>query len=588
MSAAPPIVLTSFTGEQPRIIPRLMPETAAQSAVDVRLDDGGLTPVRDSAFITHASGLDAKTIYLHGDDWLDWDTVVNAVPGPVADDRLYYTGDGVPKVRFEDDSVRELKVDAPVTALTATLGGSGSGDVVTRVYSYTNVTEYGEETEPAPLSNEVLWKPGNTVTLSGFAIPASAATRGITKQRIYRSQTSASGTVLYFIDERNVSTGDYVDSIPVDQIAEPCPSITWNAPPDDLEGLITLPNGQMAAFVGKRLYFCEPYHPHAWPEIYILTVDYEIVGLGAMGTSVLVVTTGQPYLVSGTHPSAMKQEKVEQNYPGINKRSIVDLGYAIAYISNEGVIIAQGNGSFSIATSNIFNREKWYELSPETMICAQLNGRYVAFYDTTLADGTRQSGALFIEMPAPSFLTRTAVLAEAAYYDINTSALFYNPPNSTHILRMDSPIAARKKLYWRSKEFVLPYPENYGAFMVESVEDLTPADDQAYQTALAEAIAINTALLAAGPVHGELAAEAICVLPVAGDILVPMPKPSGLSMTLGVYADKTRVATVHYSNTPVRLPSGFKARKWELDIYTNARIERMVMAKNMDDLKRTS
>jgi hypothetical protein len=141
------------------------------------------------------------------------------------------------------------------------------------------------------VSNEIEWQAGQTVTLSGFATATSG--RNITKQRIYRLQSSiATGADLFFIAERNDTASNYVDSSAVDDFSEVLPSRDWNHPPDTLEGLVSLPNGMMAAFVGKDLYFCEPYRPHAWPQKYVLTIDYNIVALGAYGTTIVVMTEG--------------------------------------------------------------------------------------------------------------------------------------------------------------------------------------------------------------------------------------------------------------------------------------------------------
>ena len=85
----PKISLSQFSGEIPRLISRLLPNTAASYAENVRLDDGGLTPVRKSRQEHVFSGIsDIKTIFKHGSTWLAWDKVVHAVPGPVATDRL--------------------------------------------------------------------------------------------------------------------------------------------------------------------------------------------------------------------------------------------------------------------------------------------------------------------------------------------------------------------------------------------------------------------------------------------------------------------------------------------------------------------
>ena len=269
-----------FSGEIPRLLSRLLPDTGAQQAENVRLDDGGLTPVRkmrQEHVFTGIPGI--QTIYKFGSDWLAWDKVVNAVPGPVATDRLYYTGDGVPKMRV-GSTIYSLAVPYPTAALTASMTGTGTGDVITRLYVYTWVTAFGEESEPNPISADVLWQAGKTVTLAGFQ--STPTGRNITKQRIYRSQSSSqSGTDLFLIEERAASTSNYVDTHAVDDFAEVLPSRDWNAPPDDLTGLIAMPNGMMAGFSGKQLCFCEPYMPHAWPEKYRLTAAFPIVTLGA-------------------------------------------------------------------------------------------------------------------------------------------------------------------------------------------------------------------------------------------------------------------------------------------------------------------
>lgn len=116
--------LMQFSGEIPRLLPRLLPDSGSQFAENVRLDDGGLTPVRSLRF-EHALDPtdDNTTIYKFGSTWLSWDTVVNAAPGPVATDRLYYTGDGVPKMRVGTD-IYSLKVQYPTAALAATIGGA--------------------------------------------------------------------------------------------------------------------------------------------------------------------------------------------------------------------------------------------------------------------------------------------------------------------------------------------------------------------------------------------------------------------------------------------------------------------------------
>lgn len=572
------IKLTAFTGEQPRILPQLMPDNAAQSAINCRLDDGGLTPMRRAVQIAPTNLPMAKTIYRHGDVWLAWDKVVHAAQGPVAQERLYVTGDGAPKLIVGED-VYPLAVPRPANPLIATLNGSGADDVTTRLYVYTWVTSLGEESEPCPVSNEVDWSPGQSVVLSGFAVPPS--NRAITQQRIYRSQTAQSGTYFYLIAERDASAANFTDAIAVDALQEPLPSAHWNPPPAELEGLVPLPNGMMAGFVGRELHFCEPWRPHAWPERYILTTDTPIVGLGAMGTSILVMTEGQPYLVDGTAPEAMVMMKVEQSLPCINKRGIVDLGYAIAYPSHDGLVVARADGGFSLATANIFSPEGWQLLSPDTMIGSQLQGRYVAFYDATTEDERRLTGALLIDLAGQASLIRMDARATAAFHDLATGGLCYQAHGTPFIWRLDAPDAARTTMYWKSKEFVLPAPANFGAIRIDSKADLSPPDISDENQVLAAA---NAAMIAAGSVGGDINGDLVNTTTLAGDLLHPLLKTTS-TLSVSVFADGKPVATKSRVDRIERLPGGFTARRWEIDVYGDVPIEQIVMASTVDELE---
>lgn len=584
----PVLKLTAYTGEQPRMLPRLLPDTAAQDAFNVRLDDGGLTPIRLSVQQASLSHSDVKTIYRHGEDWLSWPTHVNACPGPVASDRLYYTGDGSPKIRV-GNHVYPLRVPRPEKALTAKLErdtkpekeGDKARDVITRNYVYTYVTEFGEESEPCPVSSGLDWKAGQIIRLSGFK--ESLADRAMRWQRIYRTQTSKSGTYLYFIEERIMSNEDYIDEIPIDRFNEVLPSATWNEPPDTLEGLTAMPNGMMAAFSGRDLYFCEPWRPHAWPERYLLSTDADIVALGAVGTALIVLTTGQPYLCNGSSPDTMQMVKLEANYPCINARAVVDLGFCIVYPSHEGLVAVGGDGNVRLISANLFNRDAWLSLSPQTMVAGQLSGRYVAFYNTVYQK-QRLTGALFVDAGQTPFLIRAAEQANAVYYEISTGALHYVRPNEKDIYRLDSPEGDRHTLYWRSKQFYLSTPENFGVILVEADRNLTGEEIKINQQAIEKAIAQNVALLAKGPVKGEINSHMFNSVPLGGDILKPLPRLNG-TLNVGVIADGKKVAQISRTNIPQRLPSGFLARKWEIDVSGDVTISTITMTKTIDELK---
>lgn len=570
--------LIGFVGENPKITPRLLGNSSAQLAYNVRLDDGALTPVRKKRFEYQYPSVPLggyQTIYKDGvNGWLAWQGSVYAVPGPVAADRLYITGDGAPKMRVEG-TIYPLAVPFPAGALTATLTGTPTAGAsgTTRLYVYTYVTSFGEESEPCPISADVFWTPGQTVTLSGFA--AAPAGRAITRQRIYRAQTGKTGTQLYFIAERAASNANFVDNVSPELLQEALPSLNWNAPPADLNGLIALPNGMMAGFSGKKLCFCEPYRPHAWPEIYQLTMDYDIVGLGAFMSSVIVTTKGTPYIVNGTAPENMTSERIEQNLPCINPRGIVDLGYSVAYPSTDGLVQVTSNGAV-VATTSIFSRDDWLRLNPYNMVAQQYNGRYFTTFSFTDITGVEFRGIFIIDLSGEQpFLIRTDVQAEAMYFDLPTGQLYLLYEGSVY--EWDSLNEAPALLTWKSKLFVLPKPTNFGAILVEADSALSAEQIIAIENEIAALTAANALILAQDSIGGEINGGSINEYAINGDQLNRIPT-LGRSASVSVYADRKLVATVGELNKMTRLPSGFLATLWEVEVSADTTITQITLA----------
>lgn len=583
----PKIVITGFTGEQPRIIPRLMPDTAAQNAVNTRLDDGGLTPMRRPTDIHDIGNVEAKTIYRRGDDWLTFADVCNIVPGPIAVDRLYMTRENdPPQMILPNGDIIPLVLPFPPDAVATEIDTPGTGELQTRLYVYTWVTELGEESEPSPTSEALTTQSDSTVALSGFSDPPDD--RLIDKMRIYRSQTGQQGTYFYFIAERDADDlTPFLDNIAPDAFQEALPSADWNPPPAGLRGLIAMPNGMMAAFVGNQLYFCEPYRPHAWPEKYVQTTTYPIVGLGAIGTTVVVMTTALPTAFIGSTPDTMLESKSEANLPCINARGIVDMGYAIAYPSHEGLAVARGDGSIAISTGNIWNRDAWQALSPQAFIGGQHNGRYVAFFSVQSEEPDIGiiGGSLLVALDGQSFLVRADPMADATFYDAGDGGLYFLKTDSHMIQRFDPPDGGRHDQYWKSKQFVLPYPENFSCVLVDATDKLLPGDRVNLQNAALTAENTNNELLINDDLNGAIDAAAIGAMEINGDDLLDIPTTDAGTLTVGIYGDGKLVRTVQTPNKAARLQGGFKARTWEIDVYGTMQVTNIAMATSMDILK---
>lgn len=568
------IRIASFAGEIPRLIPRLLQQNFAQFAQNTKLEDGSLLPIRRGRF-THRMPYDCKTIYRHDGNWLGWENFVNVEPGPVATDRLYVTGDGKPKVII-NGTTYDLAVQRPASKLVATVNGTPDPELSSAViFAYTWVTEFDEESEPSELSESVLWSPTLTVNLSGFAQPPLG--RAVNRMRIYRSQTSALGdTTLYLLTEREASTADFLYDEELYPMNEVIASTDYNPPPDNLQGLTALPNGMMAAFVGKSVYFSEQYRPHAWPEKYIMTVDYTVVGLGAFGSSVAVMTDGMPYVMQGNTPDTMVSQRLEVNLPCLSAQSVVDLGYSVAYASTQGLVTISQNGAV-VASANLLTMDQWRSMQPQSFISGQYAGRYMSSYNYLDADDVQQRGIVIFDLSgAQPFLVRASDDADAMYFELGSGLLFLLR-NRRDVYEWDAISEPYGDQYWKSKRFVLPTFTNYGCILVEG-EDATSADQKAEISARrAEIQARNRQKIEASATGGAVNDLPLNIVPLAGSLLDPVDDDDPI-FSVTIIADGRPISTIYHLNVPIPLPSGFTAKTWEIEVRGNQMVTGIVLA----------
>ena len=287
------IKIGGFGGISPKTPPRALKATQAQQALDAGVFTGALAPLKGLGASVKTVVGTTQTIYKFGQDstdetagWLSWDTDVDVARGQINGDTeewTFYTGDGYPKAirSAATGSPIHMGLDRPSVALSTALGTvpSNSADLSleTRVYTYVYKIG-GREIESAPAAGatSIDVYPGQPVTLTGFLAPGTGY--AATHVRVYRS---TAGTFL-FTAEVVIATAigsGFVDSVDPELLAEEIPSLGWLIPPATMAGLTNLPNGIMAGFVGRDVYFCEPYVPHAWPDIYRQTTLWLVLAV---------------------------------------------------------------------------------------------------------------------------------------------------------------------------------------------------------------------------------------------------------------------------------------------------------------------
>lgn len=201
------INIKAFRGKVPRTSERLLDGNYATEALNCRVTSGRLDPIRGLA-LTHTSALAGAiaTMFRYRNAgleyWLLWNKTVDVVRSPTAQDaknRVYWTGDGEPKMAAFADAIQGggpypstwfvLGVYVPTVAPTVgQTGGTGSPEI--RSYVYTFNTPYKEESGPSPPTvlsgfiNSTSWNlsnmevpPPNTGTVTGAFSLSSTTVR---------------------------------------------------------------------------------------------------------------------------------------------------------------------------------------------------------------------------------------------------------------------------------------------------------------------------------------------------------------------------------------------------------------------------
>lgn len=446
--------ISQFAGEMPIMAEHLLPENYATKTLNARMEGGSLIPIRNVAPTSYsvASNVNSWSIYpFDKAKTLTRTDEANFVRSPLANDtwdRVYIAGNGAPpQVAFTSGgtlSLASLGVNKPATPTVPSSWNNAQPpnpdyQIVRCAYYVTNVTQRGEESEPSDTTQIInRW--------DGAAIPvmlgSSNDSRAV-KRRLYRSE---GGGTFNLVGEYPVSNTSTTDGVKSAMLGAPCNSESFNAPPSNLSGLTMVGNGFLAGFFGNTLCFCEPYYPHAWPIEYQYAFHDDIVGIAVVGGSVVVTTTGNPWIVMGGHPSAMSQTRLDLRASNLSRAGLVDMGNICLYPSSEGLVVASPS-DVKIVSSNVISREQWLAMNPSSFKAFRFRGQYLCFGD----------GVSFIfNLEHGIFPISIAGTVLSGHYQADEDTLYLlikNANNTRSVVKFDA--GSSMELTWESREFIM-------------------------------------------------------------------------------------------------------------------------------------
>lgn len=605
------IEISAFTGKKPKVSGILLKENQAQAAMNVRCDRGEVYSWPEvNAVQTIAAG-NYKSLFQYYDGsnthWVVSTNDLDFVLSPIANDtykRLFFTGEAEPRA-FANDIISTpwdastdfYKIGHAPPAAAITTAASYTPGSAYRAWYYTYVNRYGEESGPSPVKSITDYGSGSVVLTAysapgaGFGIKEANVGGRYGKIRLYRSMSSVSGAEFQFVKDTNVdNTTNFTTLAITDDVADAdlgavCPTELYDIGiPSGIAGLVGLPSGMVAGFVGNTVYFSELLLPGSWSSSFKKSFPYKIVGLAPYGAMLFVLTEGLIYIITGVDPTNLSQDKFNGFFPCVSKRGIAVTTYGVIFPTYEGLILVSDSGPKNI-TFDFLTDQDWNSYYPAYMHGEFYSGKYFGFY---YKDASTYGAVIFD--------VQNGILTDLQYYYLASyvavgEGKFY-VINGIQISEWAADPYNHMYYTWKSKDFVLPNNANLTCAKIISdpsfYNDLIKTIEQLeYFESLNETIFLSGDV--ADQFNGDNTAETSIEFnehTFNGSNLYDI---TGLEMSPAVvfklYADgELRMTKTVVGDRMFRLPSGFRCRHIEIEIQAFIPIQKVILADTPKEL----
>jgi len=415
---------------------------------------------------------------------------------------------------------------------------------------------------------------------------------GITHKRLYRSQ----GGAYFLVSEVTAATTSVTDNTATENLGAELTTTFFLPPPDDMIGIVELPNGVMAGFKGNVVYLSDPYKPWAYPALNQYAVSWGIVAIGAVGSTLLVATSGYPYIGRGPDPAAyVFQPDKGAYYPCISKRSLAAGPNAVYWATPEG--IAAGNASgVTLASRAFVTRSEWQVFRPEVMHAIVWEDRYYGWFNEPVGTdqyGNKTGGAVIFDPGERAFMSTLGSFNQAVAIKPGTGELWASRKGTNllnQVFAWDADPSNPNAYEWKSKKFISPGLENFAFAQIigEYGEGLTSEEVADLQAQIAAIQAYNASFAAT---DGDMNDHPMNHVALNGDsVLLTAPNPDYISgaITFRYWGDGIlRLNRTVESNEPFPMPSGFRAEKHEFAISGELEVQQVTIATSKEELGST-
>lgn len=402
----------------------------------------------------------------------------------------------------------------------------------------------------------------------------------------------AAGTLYYNMAEPGSTTYTYyesttfTDNYDINGLIFTLESLDYDAPDSAMQGLTVAHNNILVGFVGNELCFSEPGKPWAWPFIYRLVFESEIVAIASAAETILVLTKKYPYIVTGNTPANMSQTRIDAPYPCTSKRGVVNMGYGAIFPTHGGLGVWGPSAGMDIITKIVHDWDTWEE--------AVDNSNIVSEFYANKYFGSHPSGSFIFEQDSETGgnLVTTPYKFTAAYYEARDDAFYYVPNTDGSVYRWDDPAQPLTSISWKSKVIDTQTYLNIGAARVIADYAVDTAEAEAIATYNAAVVTNNTLVWTLVDQLGTLNGPDDYVDPdtsaytavmgtlnsslLNGDMLTQyqLTETGNFPVSFLLWADGNLIATVTVGDNEIfRLPTGYRSDKFEVAVSGSARVK---------------
>lgn len=383
--------LFEFFGIVPRLKGNLLPRNHATIAYNVDLTHGTLKPFREPLKISNKVG--GARLYAFDCNLFVWDKCVSVAEWLPDCPRLFITGRAnYPETATIEEGklvYRRMGVPRPTSAPTIIGGGEPSETSRETAYVVTFVNRFGEEGAPSLPSRDVILEDGQLVKLLFSYNPPLEY--DVTHLRIYRRETGFRtggektqelATEWFNIAELPISQTKYNDTVKMIELNYGLVTKDVRPPPEDFKNITLVPSTALLVGSSKnKLLFSKHLQPHNFPLSDEMTLDDNIVALGALGNTLFVATDGYPYKLIADmgcdNRDCRDIVRYEEPHPMIachtGKGSVIT-PFGFVYVTADGLVLLPEQGPPKVITTDVLSADDWRLLEPQSMRLAWHKG----------------------------------------------------------------------------------------------------------------------------------------------------------------------------------------------------------------------